>query len=587
MQSILLTALILSASISSSQSLKKAFNAINSGKYDVASTQLYGLLLKEPDNPAAQFLLAQMYMAKDFSKRNLDSANKYIQKSSEGLKKEYKAKDLEKLQTTSGWREVTVTELQQKINDEAFHTTDSINKIESWNHFITTYTTSARIPDAISKRNDAAFQEAMQKNSSASLKEFITAYPEAIQIPTAKSHYETLIYREQTADSTWQSYKNFMDDYPNSPYASAAKKNYERLLYLDFTRMHTADAYAAFVQQHPESPYKTAAEDSVYALYIHDDQIGSYLAFIKNFPTDRHVNAAWERIYEKETPLFTTETFRKFLAKYPNYPDVNRVQRDMKLVNRQFQPIEKNGLYGFLDLQSRDTVIRPQFTELSPVYNGVAAARFPCAKHDCPYCYVCVDGTIINRYPWSEANDFIDGHALAAVGNCAKDSCHYGFINRFGEWIVKPVYQDAFEYNEGFALVKRNNLYGFINQSGDEVIAVKFSDAGSFSEGLASAQSPDSKLYGFIDHSGNFVIPPKFKKAGTFSETLAPVTDDTGLWGYIDHSGKWVINPQYDYALSFVNGQANVMQKIKDPKDPKITTLQSKTIDKKGKVVKK
>ncbi|MFI5135485.1 MAG: WG repeat-containing protein, partial [Chitinophagales bacterium] len=583
MQSILLTALILSATISSSQSLKKAFNAINSGKYDVASTQLYQILKKEPDNPAAEFLLAQMYDARDFPKRNLDSANKYIMKSAEGLKKEYTEKDLEKLQSTSGWREFTVNELQQQINDEAFRYADSIDEIETWNHFLTTYTTSLKITAGVEKRNAIAFEQATKQNRSEALKDFIATYPDALQVPAAKSHYETLLYKEETADSSWQSYKNFMDDYPNSPYSGTAKKNYDRLLYLDFTKLHTAEVYASFIQQHPESPYRTAAEDSVYTLYTHDDQLSSYAGFIKNFPSDRHVSLAWERIYEKETPLFTVETFRKFLAKYPDFPDATRVQRDMKLVSRQFQPIEKNGLYGFLDLQSRDTVIRPQFTELSPVYNGVAAAQLPCASATCPYCYVCVDGTIITRYAWSEANDFTDGHALAAVGNCEKDSCKYGFINRFGDWIVKPLYQDAFEYNEGLSLVKRNDLYGFINTAGDEVIPVKFMDAGSFSEGLASAQSPDSKLYGFIDHHGNFVIPPQFKKAGTFSETLAPVTDDRGLWGYIDHTGKWVIQPQYDYALSFVEGNAKVMMKVKDPKDPKLITLQDKTIDKKGK----
>lgn len=198
-----------------------------------------------------------------------------------------------------------------------------------------------------------------------------------------------------------------------------------------------------------------------------------------------------------------------------------------------------------------------------------------------------MDGTLVNRYPWTEASDFFDGHALVAIGNCAKDSCKYGFINRFGEWTVKPTYDDAFEFNEGLALVKINSVgYGFINTKGEEVIKPVFADAGSFSEGLASAKSPETGLYGFIDKTGKWVIQPKFNKAGSFSETLAPVADETGKWGYIDRTGKWVIKAQYDYALSFVQGRAKVMTKVTDPKNPRVSLLQDKMIDKKGKTVK-
>lgn len=579
--------LLFLCSVASAQSLKKALNAINRGKYEVASEQLYRILADDSGNPAAQFLLARMYDSQDYSGFNLDSANKYLLLSAGGLKKNWKEKELEKMQSSSGWREFTVTELQDRVNSQALRVAEDINTVEAWNHFINTYVSYPQMAKAVERRNELAFNEALKQNTAASMNSFCQSYPDAIQLPAAKSLYEKLLYQEATADSTWRSYKDFIDKYPYNPYAGRARENYHRLFFQDFTRERTVGSYVAFINEHPNSPYVHAAEDSVYVLSTRDNRVESYKTFISNFPLNRNVSRAWERIYQIETPLYTAETFRKFLAKYPDYPNPKRVQRDMRLATRQYERFKKDGLYGFLDFVSRDTVMRAQFIEAAPVFNGVAVVKLPCKQARCPYAYACVDGTIVTRYPWSEASDFFDGRALAAIGDCTKDSCKYGFINRFGEWVVKPIYDDAFEYNEGLALVRKSPVgYGYVNFSGEEVIPPSFADAGSFSEGLASAKSPDNGLYGFIDKTGKFVIPPQFSKAGSFSESLVPVADETGKWGYIDKTGKWVIKPQYEYALSFVQGRAKVMMRVSDPKNPKVMMLKDKMIDKKGRALK-
>src|SRR5215510_7862913 len=123
MRIILFAILISQTTFSFSQSLKKGQNAINRGRYDIASTELHGVLKQDGENPAAQFLLAKMYLAKDYAGFNLDSANKYIMKSAQGLKKDYKEKDLENLQS-SGWREFTVKEMQDQINAAAYKVAD-------------------------------------------------------------------------------------------------------------------------------------------------------------------------------------------------------------------------------------------------------------------------------------------------------------------------------------------------------------------------------------------------------------------------------------------------------------------------------
>src|SRR5258706_10179845 len=129
MRYLLLAIFIIASTLSFSQSLTKGLNSINRGKYDVASMQLYGVLNDDPENPAAEFLLAKMYHSLDYPGYSLDSANKYILRSAAGLNKKYKEKELDKLQSSSGWREFTVHEMQDGINASAYHNADSINEL--------------------------------------------------------------------------------------------------------------------------------------------------------------------------------------------------------------------------------------------------------------------------------------------------------------------------------------------------------------------------------------------------------------------------------------------------------------------------
>ena len=67
---------------------------------------------------------------------------------------------------------------------------------------------------------------------------------------------------------------------------------------------------------------------------------------------------------------------------------------------------------------------------------------------------------------------------------------------------------DCWLFSEGIAAVKIKNHYGFIDKRGDVVIEPKYDDACGFSDGLAAVKV--GKKYGFIDHTGRMVIEPQF-----------------------------------------------------------------------------
>ena len=50
----------------------------------------------------------------------------------------------------------------------------------------------------------------------------------------------------------------------------------------------------------------------------------------------------------------------------------------------------------------------------------------------------------------------------------------YGYKDDNGEIIIPPVYDDAYEFSEGLALVRSGSFYGYINESNTMIIPFKF-----------------------------------------------------------------------------------------------------------------
>jgi len=151
----------------------------------------------------------------------------------------------------------------------------------------------------------------------------------------------------------------------------------------------------------------------------------------------------------------------------------------------------------------------------------------------------------------------------------------WGFINKRGELVIKPVYQRARPFSEGLAAVEvKGQGTGFIDMTGKMVIEPRlFTVVFSFRDGVAcfrgspELKSPGWNDYGHIDKKGKITLFPKGINVLEFSEDLAPA-DDAPVWngsqwvnskkGYVDKRGEWVIKPQFDSAEMFQDGIAEV-----------------------------
>lgn len=188
----------------------------------------------------------------------------------------------------------------------------------------------------------------------------------------------------------------------------------------------------------------------------------------------------------------------------------------------------------------------------------------------------------------------------------------YGYIDKTGNFVVEPVYDDLNLFVEGLAGAKINNRWGAVDRKGNIVIKPRFLESSAFSNGLSRVKMRfkcgDSyyEKYCYIDKEGNFpikaifdytslffddeVIPatfytkydstytPNYKEisfinnggdtvteqwnVSTFSKEFTEDKSSFAKVGYIDMSGNVVIKPQFEDAYSFSEGLAAVKIKV-------------------------
>jgi len=239
-----------------------------------------------------------------------------------------------------------------------------------------------------------------------------------------------------------------------------------------------------------------------------------------------------------------------------------------------------------------DVVIPPQFSTAWDFSEGLASVW---ARDGGVVQSGAIDrnGDLKIPLTFSLVRGFSSGRAGACTHVAAR-KC--GYIDRKGRWLIEPVYDQVWDFKDGFATVTlgktdavlnpktgrvtttENEKTAYIDASG-KILGNRFFDAAyGFSEGLGSVARGveiEDRLWGFIDKSGNEVIPMKFGPGLTsaidqFRDGLAPALQGNwreGKYGYVDKSGKFVIPPSYSHAQSFHEGKAMVCRTVKPPKN--------------------
>lgn len=225
-------------------------------------------------------------------------------------------------------------------------------------------------------------------------------------------------------------------------------------------------------------------------------------------------------------------------------------------------PIQKGPKWGFCD-QHLNIKIPLNFDVVSFFHEGIALIR----EGD-KYGYIKKDGSILVKPQFDFATPFVNGYAFVIL---EKGEVLFSLIDSKGDLVARKVFNQETSVNNNLVRDKDSNgLWGFRSIQGNFTIPPKYQVADDFSEGYALV-SQDADHYTFIDTLGKKITQEEFEfeelkisvnakpffKNNLFSNGLA-VIKKNGKYGYINSKGEIAIAPQYTYCERFSAGLAAV-----------------------------
>ena len=147
----------------------------------------------------------------------------------------------------------------------------------------------------------------------------------------------------------------------------------------------------------------------------------------------------------------------------------------------------------------------------------------------------------------------------------------WGFIDQTGRVVIKPQFDNAFDFQDGLARVTEHGKVAFVDPTGKVVLRPEFQIVEDFSEGLAAVNNglkrdPHIGLviepgrWGYIDKTGQLAIPMTLTHAEAFSEGLA-AAELNNRTGFIDRTGKMLFEVPLDVTMDFHEGVVAVLFK--------------------------
>lgn len=157
-------------------------------------------------------------------------------------------------------------------------------------------------------------------------------------------------------------------------------------------------------------------------------------------------------------------------------------------------PVKIGELYGFIDTCGQ--IILPlKYSYAGPFYNTLSPVRIDDKKF-------VIDKTGKTIIEDCNCGVFKEGFAIKNISSTGEKKAMWGFIDKSGKAITEFIFEDASDFSDGMAKVKKNGNYGFIDKSGKLIIPAAYQNAENFKNGFALVgdKYPAKKFY--IDKTG-------------------------------------------------------------------------------------
>lgn len=208
---------------------------------------------------------------------------------------------------------------------------------------------------------------------------------------------------------------------------------------------------------------------------------------------------------------------------------------------------EGSDVWGYIDPRG-NFVIEPQYTNchafaqngLAAIYDKKTKKFYFINKENKKLETENTDFRLKNIFGFGTMG-YLNDMALVEIGK------KWGYLDRKGSLAIPAKYDDATEFNEGYAMAKVKDQWYIIDRSGvEKEIGSDIRDANHFQEGYAPIRVGDN--YGFISTTGKITVEPKFKSVGFFVHGRAWAKTEDGKVGFIDNTGNWLVEPKFEAA---------------------------------------
>lgn len=266
------------------------------------------------------------------------------------------------------------------------------------------------------------------------------------------------------------------------------------------------------------------------------------------------INAMVEEIVLQGNPFDVQK--KKWLKKYSEAEGVdfeNLVKKldDFLDMLPEFNRTKSDAIKKMIEMHAFDCYITPEIfnsiTSTSILANNYSSL-IPYRNGD-KFGFCNQDKKVIIPCEYDDALQFSDG--LAAV----KKNNKWGFIDTKGELVIPCKYYKGSYFVNGVTEVEQFAKKGLINKNGIEIIPLIYDEIISTNDDLVAAKI--NGKFGYVDRNGNTVIPFTYDSAWEFKEGFAVVQKDE-KWGFINKKGQTVVPLKYEFVLPFSEGMAAV-----------------------------
>lgn len=362
---------------------------------------------------------------------------------------------------------------------------------------------------------------------------------DSIVIEVQKDRIDSALFARTNQIASFEAYENYIKSYPTSKLIPSAIESRNKAFYKSIQQQNTADAYLKFIEKYPKAQQirkaKLKYEELLYKEQTSIGDAATYRSFIKNYPNSPYKDQAQDSVYLLQTKEKTVVAYDQFIKSNRKNPNVNRAWKNLyKLYTADYSP---ERLVEFR-IDYPDYPFKNQVEEDMKL---VQKKFFP-FKSSGKWGFMDNDGNVMIQAEYDFVETFQEGLALVIKNN------RLGYINKSGEIVIPMDYDDGETFVNGLAIVAKDDYYGMVNRVNKVVIPLKYEVLSKFSNGLALVA--DDKGYGFINELGNEVIPINLSYATEFKNGFAIVEVDKKK-GIINTEGEFVVEAQYSWLELF------------------------------------